>query len=40
MTDFSSIFYEIALLILLASAMGFLGLLARQPLVVTFIAVG
>lgn len=38
--DFASIFSEIALLILLAAAMGFLGLLARQPLVVTFIAVG
>ncbi len=38
--DFASIFYEIAILILLAAAMGFVGLLARQPLVVTFIAVG
>jgi Kef-type K+ transport system membrane component KefB len=39
-TSFASIFYEIAALILLASAVGFLGLLARQPLVVAFIAVG
>jgi Kef-type K+ transport system membrane component KefB len=39
-TSFASIFYEIATLILLASAIGFLGLLARQPLVVAFIAVG
>jgi len=38
--DFASIFYEIALLVLLASALGFVGLLLRQPLVVTFIAVG
>lgn len=36
----ASIFYEIALLILLAAAVGFLGLLLRQPLVVAFIAVG
>ena len=39
-TDFASVFYEIAVLVLLAAAVGFLGLLARQPLVVTFIAVG
>jgi Kef-type K+ transport system membrane component KefB len=39
-TSFASVFYEIATLILLASAVGFLGLLARQPLVVAFIAVG
>ncbi len=39
-TSFASIFYEIATLILLASAVGLLGLLARQPLVVAFIAVG
>ncbi|SCY82094.1 transporter, CPA2 family [Paracoccus tibetensis] len=35
-----SVFYEIAILILLAAGVGFLGLLARQPLVVAFIAVG
>ncbi|MFN3744001.1 MAG: cation:proton antiporter [Hyphomicrobiaceae bacterium] len=39
-TSFASVFYEIAALVLLASAVGFLGLLARQPLVVAFIAVG
>ncbi|MFN3936242.1 MAG: cation:proton antiporter [Gemmobacter sp.] len=33
-------FYEIALLVLLAAAVGFVGLLMRQPLVVAFIAVG
>ena len=38
--DFASIFYEIATLVLLAAAVGFVGLLARQPLIVTFIAVG
>ncbi len=35
-----SIFYEIALLVLLAAGVGFIGLLLRQPLVVAFIAVG
>lgn len=35
-----SIFYEIALLVLMASALGVLGLVLRQPLVVAFIAVG
>ncbi|WP_072396304.1 cation:proton antiporter [Hyphomicrobium sp. CS1GBMeth3] len=39
-TTFASVFYEIAILILLASTVGFVGLLARQPLVVAFIAVG
>lgn len=38
--DFASIFSEIALLVLLAAAVGFIGLLLRQPLVVAFIAVG
>lgn len=33
-------FPEIALLVLLAAALGLLGLIARQPLVVAFIAVG
>ena len=37
---FESIFYEIAILLLIASAVGFLGLLAHQPLVVAFIFVG
>ena len=34
------IFYEIAALLVLAAAVGFLGLLLRQPLIVSFIAVG
>ncbi|MGY6547420.1 MAG: cation:proton antiporter [Roseinatronobacter sp.] len=38
--NFASIFYEIALLILLAAGIGFIGLMLRQPLVVAFIAVG
>ena len=38
--NFASVFYEISVLVLLAAAVGFLGLLARQPLVVAFIAVG
>jgi Kef-type K+ transport system membrane component KefB len=33
-------FYEIATLILLASVVGFVGLVLRQPLIVAFIAVG
>ncbi|MRH77573.1 sodium:proton exchanger [Spiribacter sp. C176] len=37
---FATIFYEIALLVLLAAGVGFVGLLLRQPLVVAFIAVG
>lgn len=38
--SFETIFYEIALLVLLAAGVGFVGLLMRQPLVVAFIAVG
>jgi Kef-type K+ transport system membrane component KefB len=38
--SFASVFYEIALLVLLAAGVGFVGLLLRQPLVVAFIAVG
>lgn len=38
--NFASVFYEIAVLVLLAAAIGFVGLLLRQPLVVAFIAVG
>ncbi len=38
--SFETIFYEIALLVLLAAGVGFIGLLMRQPLVVAFIAVG
>jgi Kef-type K+ transport system membrane component KefB len=38
--EFHNTFYEIATLILLASGVGLLGLLLRQPLVVAFIAVG
>ena len=34
------IFYEIAALLVLAAGVGFLGLLLRQPLIVSFIAVG
>ena len=37
---FDLVFYEIAVLVLLAAGVGFLGMLARQPLVVAFIAVG
>jgi len=33
-------FYEIAALLVLAAGVGFLGLLLRQPLIVSFIAVG
>ena len=35
-----SIFNEIAVLLVLAAAIGFVGLLLRQPLIVSFIAVG
>ncbi len=34
------IFYEIAALLVLAASVGFIGLLLRQPLIVSFIAVG
>ncbi|MEQ8747704.1 cation:proton antiporter family protein [Pyruvatibacter sp.] len=34
------VFYEIAALLVLAAAIGFVGLLLRQPLIVSFIAVG
>lgn len=34
------LFYEIAALLVLAAGVGFLGLLVRQPLIVSFIAVG
>ena len=34
------IFYEIAALLVLAATVGFIGLLLRQPLIVSFIAVG
>lgn len=34
------LFYEIAALLVLAAAVGFVGLLLRQPLIVSFIAVG
>lgn len=33
-------FYELATLVVLASVLGFIGLLLRQPMVVSFIAVG
>ncbi len=38
--QFDSIFYEIASLVLLAAALGLIGLILRQPLVVAFIAAG
>jgi len=38
--DFITAFHEIALLVLMAAGVGFVGLLLRQPLVVAFIAVG
>jgi Sodium/hydrogen exchanger family. len=34
------LFYEIAALLVLAAGVGFLGLMLRQPLIVSFIAVG
>ena len=34
------LFYEIAALLILAAGIGFVGLLLRQPLIVSFIAVG
>jgi Kef-type K+ transport system membrane component KefB len=37
---FTSVFYEIAVLVMLAAALGLVGLWLRQPLVVTFIAAG
>ncbi|RMA42118.1 cation:proton antiporter [Rhodophyticola porphyridii] len=36
----SYIFYEIAALLVLAASVGFVGLMLRQPLIVSFIAVG
>lgn len=36
----SNVFYEIAALLMLAAGIGFVGLLLRQPLIVSFIAVG
>ncbi len=36
----SYIFYEVAALLVLAASVGFIGLLLRQPLIVSFIAVG
>ena len=38
--EFSSVFYEIAVLVLLAAVLGLIGLSLRQPLVVAFIAAG
>ncbi|MEM8988433.1 MAG: cation:proton antiporter [Pseudomonadota bacterium] len=35
-----SVFYEIAMLLVLAAGVGFIGFLLRQPLIVSFIAVG
>lgn len=39
-TSLASVFYEISLLVLLAAGLGLIGLIARQPLIVAFIAVG
>lgn len=36
----TSVFHEVALLLVLAAGIGFLGLLLKQPLIVSFIAVG
>lgn len=36
----TSVFHEVALLLVLAAGVGFLGLLLKQPLIVSFIAVG
>lgn len=36
----ASVFHEVALLLVLAAGIGFLGLLLKQPLIVSFIAVG
>jgi Kef-type K+ transport system membrane component KefB len=38
--SFANIFYEIAVLVLLAAALGTAGMLLRQPLIVAFIAAG
>jgi hypothetical protein len=35
-----SVFYGVAALLVLASAVGMIGVLLRQPLIVSFIAVG
>ncbi len=37
---FTSVFYEVAALLVLTSVVGFLGLALRQPLIVSFILVG
>lgn len=34
------LFYEIAAMLVLAATVGFIGILLRQPLIVSFIAVG
>ena len=36
----TSVFYEVAGILVLASALGIVGMALRQPLIVTFIAVG
>ncbi|MCG7535496.1 cation:proton antiporter [Pseudoalteromonas sp. OOF1S-7] len=35
-----SAFYELTALVVLAAALGFIGVLLRQPMIVSFIAVG
>lgn len=36
----TSVFYEVAALLVLAAAVGLVGVLLRQPLIVSFVAVG
>jgi Kef-type K+ transport system membrane component KefB/voltage-gated potassium channel Kch len=40
MTEGGAVFYELALVLALAAAMGVIGLLLRQPLIVAYIATG
>ncbi len=40
MIDFSNLFYEIALILAIATGVGFLALRLRQPLIIAFIIVG
>ncbi|MGB3533120.1 MAG: cation:proton antiporter [Microcoleaceae cyanobacterium] len=40
MIDFSNIFYEIAIILAIATGVGFLALKLRQPLIIAFIIVG
>ena len=40
MIDFSNIFYEIAIILAIATGVGFFALRLRQPLIIAFIIVG